>query len=116
MLIQTNIFISHSELQNNSAFPYNASFGRLPEKESPPGPYQPSGALPPFADALMPNPETTKTLGNMNLGLNGNMQNVTEQIQVQMPHQVGEFFSIPYSNILCIVRFYNYCYHGNYLW
>ena len=101
MLIQTNIFIFYSELQNNSAFPYNASFGRLPEKESPPGPYQPSGALPPFADALMPNPETTKTLGNMNLGLNGNMQNVTEQIQVQMPHQVGQFFSIPYSNILC---------------
>ena len=76
-------------MTNNHNFQFNQNFGRLPEKESPPGPYQASGTLPPFSEGLMPNAETTKTLGNMNLGLNGNMQSAAEQIQVQMPHQVG---------------------------
>ena len=76
-------------MTNNHSFQFNQNFGRLPEKESPPGPYQASGTLPPFSEGLMPNAETTKTLGNMNLGLNGSMQSAAEQIQVQMSHQVG---------------------------
>ena len=76
-------------MANNPAFTFNPNFGRLPEKESPPGPYQASGSLPPFSEALMPTPETTKTLGNMNLGLNSTMQGTADQIQAQMPHQVG---------------------------
>ena len=80
-------------MTNNLSFQFNQNFGRLPEKESPPGPYHPSGSLPPFSEGLMPTPETTKTLGNMNLGLNGNMQGTTEPIQVQMPHQVRYGFT-----------------------
>ena len=87
-------------MPNNLSFQFNQNFGRLPEKESPPGPYQASCSLPPFSEGLMPNPETTKTLGNMNLGLNGNIQGTAEQIQVQMPHQVRDGFVYSLINIL----------------
>ena len=90
-------------MANNPNFNFNPNFGRLPEKESPPGPYHASGSLPPFSEALMPNPETTKTLGNMNLGLNGNLQSTTDQIQSHIPHQVGTFRLL---NILIIGNTY----------
>ena len=84
---------------NNHTFPYNQNFGRLPEKESPPGPYHENGSLPPFSEAIMPTPETTKTLGNMNLGLNGNIQNMAEQIQVQLPHQVRQLVLLTFYKV-----------------
>ena len=75
-------------MTNNPTFNFNANFGRLPEKESPPGPYQAQGSLPPFSEALMSNPETPKCLANMNLGLNNSIQAATDQIQAQIPNQV----------------------------
>ena len=84
---------------NNSTLPYNNHLGRFPEKESPPGPYQESGPLPPFNEALVPTPVTTKPLNNMNLGINGgNIHGTTEQIQVQTMPQVRSF------TIICSIR------------
>ena len=90
-------------MMNNSAIPFGNQFGRLPEKESPPGPYLASGTLPPFSEALAAT-EQNKHLSNMNIGIHSNTLGTAEQIQVQMlPHQVRHMLNIFLSTRkLCI--------------
>ena len=73
----------------------NNKFGRLPEKESPPGPYQASTSMPPFGEVFL-GTEASKALGNVGVACNGNSQNTAEQIQVQLPPQVGNLANIIY--------------------